>query len=142
MLGLLGGADAGATLTPQPGIGRLDELVQAVRSAGVDVRATVAGDVRPLPAAVDVSAYRLLQEALTNVMKHARATEASVLVRYRPEALEIEVEDDGEGAGADTASGGFGLVGMRERMHVLGGSVEAGPRQPGPGFRVAARVPL
>jgi signal transduction histidine kinase len=142
MLGLLGGADAGASLTPQPGIGRLDELVQAVRAAGVDVRATVAGEIRPLPAAVDVSAYRLLQEALTNVMKHARATEASVLVRYRPEALEIEVEDDGDGPGGDPDSGGFGLVGMRERMHVLGGSVEAGPRQPGPGFRVAARVPL
>ena len=144
MLGLLGGADAesATTLAPQPGIGRLDELVEAVRAAGVDVRATVAGEVRPLPAAVDVSAYRLLQEALTNVMKHARATEASVLVRYRPEALEIEVEDDGDGSGADTGAGGLGLVGMRERMHVLGGSVEAGPRQPGPGFRVAARVPL
>ncbi|HET6653044.1 MAG TPA: histidine kinase [Nocardioides sp.] len=143
MLGLLGGADdEEAALTPQPGIGRLDDLVEAVRAAGVDVRATVMGEVRPLPAAVDVSAYRLLQEALTNVMKHARATEASVLVRYRPEVLEIEVEDDGDGAGADGGTGGFGLVGMRERMQVLGGSVEAGPRQPGPGFRVAARVPL
>jgi signal transduction histidine kinase len=144
MLGLLGGADdeSQPALAPQPGLGRLDELVEAVRAAGVDVRSSVAGDVRPLPAAVDVSAYRLLQEALTNVMKHARATQASVLVRYRPDALEIEVEDDGEGGGADAGTGGLGLVGMRERLHVLGGSVEAGPRQPGPGFRVAARVPL
>ena len=144
MLGLLGEPDDGGetALTPQPGLGRLDELVDAVRAAGLDVRSTVVGDVRELPAAVDVSAYRVLQEALTNVMKHAGATEAVVEVRYRPESLEVEVVDDGHGPVERPSDGGRGLVGMRERVHVLGGTVETGPRQPGPGYRVAARVPL
>ena len=145
MLGLL--ADAGeevAALAPQPGLARLDDLLAAVRAGGLVVRSSVVGEVRPLPPAVDVSAYRVLQEALTNVMKHAHARTAEIAVHYRPESLELEVVDDGTGPGdgLGATGGGRGLVGMRERMHVLGGTVEAGPRDPGPGFRVAAQVPL
>ena len=144
MLGLLGDADSADEegRAPQPGLARLEELVAAVRSAGLEVTTTVTGEPALLPAAVDVAAYRVVQEALTNVMKHAGAGSATVQVAYRTDGLEIEVLDDGSGEDADPSGAGRGLIGMRERVQLLGGTVHAAARQPGPGFRVTARVPL
>lgn len=141
LLGLLGEEEG--TLQPQPGLARLDDLVGDVRSTGLRVACRVTGEPRELPPAVDVSAYRVLQEALTNVMKHAQAHDVEVDVRYLDDDLELEVVDDGTaGPGdADVPGSGRGLVGMRERVRVLGGTVAAGTRDPGPGFRVLARIP-
>ena len=102
----------------------------------------IEGEPRPLPATLEVSAYRIVQEALTNTRKHARATAASVRVRYGPQALEIEVVDDGSGAAAHRDhEGGHGLIGMRERASLHGGHVRTGPRPEG-GFAVHASFPL
>jgi signal transduction histidine kinase len=139
LLGLLGETDA--ERAPQPGLDRLDALIDETRAAGLTVDATVHGDRRPLPPAVDVSAYRILQEALTNVMKHAGRCAATVSVRYEPRALELEVLDDGT-QHAPKGPPGRGLVGMRERAAVLGGEVQAGPRISARGFRVHVRLPL
>jgi signal transduction histidine kinase len=141
LLGLLGEEDEGER-GPQPGLARLDDLVGDVRAAGLRVDCRVDGEPRDLPPAVDVSAYRVLQEALTNVMKHARAHTVEVGVRYLPDGLELEVTDDGPGSAPTSPEGGRGLVGMRERVRVLGGSVVAGPRDAEPGFRVLARLPV
>ncbi|HEY3216155.1 MAG TPA: LuxR C-terminal-related transcriptional regulator [Candidatus Eisenbacteria bacterium] len=106
---------------PLPGLGQLDELVGMATSAGVRVQLTVAGAARPLPHAIDLTAYRIVQESLTNVLRHAQATSATIRLRYRPEAVEIEVDDDGPGAGrprasvAGTRSQGHGLAVMAER---------------------------
>ncbi|MGN6575817.1 MAG: sensor histidine kinase, partial [Nocardioides sp.] len=129
-----------AELAPQPGLARLDDLVATVRATGLDVETSVVGEPRPLPAAVDVSAYRLLQESLTNVMKHARASRVRVVVAHEADHLGIEVTDDGTGPAGESVTG-RGLPGMRERVAVLGGSFEAGPSPTGPGFRVSARLP-
>ena len=109
--------------------------------AGLRVDCRVDGEPRDLPPAVDVSAYRVLQEALTNVMKHARASTVEVDVRYLPDGLELEVTDDGPGGAPTSPDGGRGLVGMRERVRVLGGSVVTEPRGSAQGFRVLARLP-
>jgi signal transduction histidine kinase len=95
----------------------------------------------PLPPSVDVSAYRIVQEALTNVRKHAGPAHAEVTVRYATDALEVEVRDDGRGASVPRNEGGHGLLGMRERVALCGGDLQAGPR-PGGGWRVRARLPL
>jgi signal transduction histidine kinase len=103
----------------------------------------VAGSPRPLPPGIDLSAYRIVQEALTNTLKHAGGASAHVLVRYGPDAVELEVVDDGTGpppAEANGAARGHGLIGMRERVQLFGGELDAGPR-PGGGFRVWARLP-
>jgi signal transduction histidine kinase len=139
MLGLLGEGEA--ALAPQPGLDRLGELVGAVRAAGLNVETSVVGEPRALSPAVDVSAYRLVQESLTNVMKHAGASWVRVLLAHEADHLGIEILDDGRGPDGEGGAG-RGLPGMRERVAVLGGSFEAGPRRPGPGFRVAARLPL
>ena len=139
MLGLLGDSDA--ELAPQPGLDRIDDLLSTARSAGLDVECRVAGDGPPLPAAVDVSAFRIVQESLTNVMKHARAGRVQVDVRRGPDHLTIDVVDDGRPADGEPGAG-RGLAGMRERAELLGGTLDAGPRGDGPGFRVAARLPL
>jgi signal transduction histidine kinase len=131
------GADPSA---PQPGLQRVDELAEPVRAGGLEVVVRHEGDPAPLPAGVDLSAYRIVQEALTNTLRHARATRAEVLLRYRPDELEVEVRDDGREAVAQGAGGGHGLVGMRERASLLGGTLEAGPL-PGGGYRVHARLP-
>ena len=137
LLGLLGETEAG--LTPQPGLGGLDELVGSVRDTGLRVDLVVTGEQRAVPGSVDVSAYRIVQESLTNVMKHAGAASVRVEVRYEREELAVEVVDDGVGdAGSDGR--GRGLAGMQERAQLLGGSLDAGPT--GHGFRVAARLPL
>jgi signal transduction histidine kinase len=131
--------DDDAGYDPQPGLRRLDDLVASVRAAGLGVELTVEGTPQQLSPALELSAFRIVQEALTNVLKHARASRASVCVRYGCDALELEVADDG--VGAATTDGGRGLVGMRERAALFGGEIAAGSR-PGGGFAVHARMPL
>jgi signal transduction histidine kinase len=127
---------------PQPGLARVEALVDDMRGAGLPVDLRVEGDPGPLPPGVDVSAYRVLQEALTNALRHAGPARVSVIVRYRPEDVELEVSDDGHGPMEDPAStGGHGLVGMRERVALFQGDFEAGPRAGG-GFAVRARLPI
>jgi signal transduction histidine kinase len=132
-------------LAPVPGLADLDSLLAEVAKAGLAVRLRVEGTPSPLPAGVDLSAYRIVQEALTNVVKHAGPARAQVMICYRDHEVTVEVTDDGRGVTAPTSDGrarvGHGLIGMRERVAVFGGDLEAGPR-PGGGFRVAARLPL
>ena len=129
-------------LAPQPSVAQLERLVASMSDTQLGVDITVEGDVRPLPQLVDVSAYRIVQEALTNTLKHARASHAHVHLRYWPDELEVEVVDDGRGAGNGTAprEGGLGLIGMRERAALHGGRLSAGPA-PGGGFAVQVRLP-
>ena len=129
----------GAGFSPQPGLARLPELLEQVGAGGLRVQLTVEGRPRDLPAGVDLSAFRIVQEALTNTLKHAQASRADVSLRYTDASLEVEVLDDGTVGAA--AGGGRGLVGMRERASLLGGELSAGPRPAG-GFEVRARMPL
>jgi signal transduction histidine kinase len=132
-------------LAPVPGLADLDSLLAEVAKAGLGVRLRVEGTPSPLPAGVDLSAYRIVQEALTNVVKHAGPARAQVTIGYRDREVMVEVTDDGRGVTAPAGDGrarvGHGLIGMRERVQVFGGDLEAGPR-PGGGYRVAARLPL
>jgi signal transduction histidine kinase len=130
----------GTEYAPQPGLDRLDELVEQVRAAGLDVAVHVEGATRPLPPGVDLSAYRVVQEALTNTLRHADATRADVGLRYGDDELAVQVRDDGTGGGNGGGTG-RGLIGMRERIGIFGGSLDAGPAPAG-GFVVAARFPL
>ena len=123
------------------GLCQLDGLVARSRSAGLPVTVTVTGARRPLPPDVDQAAYRIVQEALTNVSRHAGRAQATVRLHYAPGALTVQVGDDGNGAGSGTPGPGLGLVGMRERVSVLGGRLHAGP-QDGGGFLVRAELPL
>jgi signal transduction histidine kinase len=127
-------------LAPQPGLDDLAALVEQTRRAGLPVELHVEGDPRPVPLGADLSAYRIVQEALTNARKHAGDARATVTIRYRDRELEVEVADDGRGSG-NGDGGGHGLVGMRERVALFGGELDAGP-QTGGGFRVRARLPL
>jgi signal transduction histidine kinase len=122
------------------GLCQLDSLVARARAAGLPVTVTVTGAERPLPPDVDRAAYRIVQEALTNVSRHAGLAHASVCLKYTPEALTVQVDDDGTGGGARPAGPGLGLMGMRERVSALGGRLHAGP-QDGGGFRVRAELP-
>jgi signal transduction histidine kinase len=132
-------------LAPVPGLADLDSLLAEVSKAGLAVKLQVNGTRPPVPAGVDLSAYRIIQEALTNVVKHAGPARAQVTIGYRDQEVMVEVIDDGRGAvtpaGDGRAGTGHGLIGMRERVAVFGGDLEVGPR-PGGGFRVAARLPL
>jgi signal transduction histidine kinase len=139
-----------APRSPTSTLGRLDDLVSQAEAAGLEVRAHTDGTVRPLPFGVDVAAFRIVQEALTNVSRHARGAAATVHVSYGDDALVVQIDDDGAGAPTDGAAGtgagtgpgtGKGIVGMRERVGALGGELVAGPRPEG-GFRVRARLPL
>jgi signal transduction histidine kinase len=132
------------------GLGQLDSLVARARAAGLPVTVTVTGAERPLPPDVDQAAYRIVQEALTNVSRHAGGAggaagggqvSASVLLRYAPDALTVQVNDDGEGGGTRPAGPGLGLIGMRERVSALGGRLHAGPHDGG-GFQVRAELPV
>jgi signal transduction histidine kinase len=125
---------------PAPGVAQIDELVARMSRTGVAVAVKVDGGPRTLPAAVDLAAYRIVQEALTNVLRHSGTAAAAVVIGYQPERLIIEVTDDGRG-GLAAAGTGHGLNGMRERAAALGGSLAAGPRAGG-GFRVHAELPL
>ncbi len=128
------------------GLSQLDGMVTRARSAGLPVTVTVTGTQRPLPPAVDQAAYRILQEALTNTSRHAGSAgggqvSASVLLHYAHDTLTVQVNDDGEGAGATSAGPGLGLIGMRERVSALGGRLHTGPREGG-GFQVRAELPV
>jgi len=122
------------------GLSQLDGLVARARAAGLPVTVTVTGQQRPLPHEADQAAYRIVQEALTNVTRHAGHACASVHLHYTPEALSIQVDDDGQGTGTRPSGPGLGLVGMRERVSALGGRLQAGPQATG-GFRVRAELP-
>jgi signal transduction histidine kinase len=140
LLGIIRGDDA-ADLAPQPRLTDIERLVDDARAAGLDATLAVEGTPRPLPPGVDLSAYRIVQEALTNVRKHAgRSAAATVLVRYADAALELEIADDGRGPEARNG-GGHGLIGMRERAELFAGEFSAGPGEAG-GFVVCARFAL
>ncbi len=142
LLGALRGRENGdAARAPQPGLARLDGLLDQVRASGVPVELVVEGEPRELPALVDLSAYRIVQEGLTNVLKHARASRVTVTVRYRPSQLEVDVVDDGEGERAADHRTGRGIIGMRERVALLGGELAVGAAAPR-GFAVRARLPI
>jgi signal transduction histidine kinase len=126
---------------PQPGLARLDDLADQVRAAGLDVDVRIEGEPAPLPAGIDLSAYRIIQEALTNTLRHARARTVGVRVHHGAGAVEIEVVDDGRTVARSSDGTGYGIVGMRARAAVLGGTLEAGPTPHG-GFRVRAVLPL
>ena len=141
LLEVLKAEDDGDDRAPQPGLARLGELLDAMRASGLSVEAVVEGSPRPLSPGVDLSAYRIVQEALTNALRHAGGASARVVLRYEPDAVELEIADDGPGPAEDLeASGGHGLIGMRERIQLFGGELEAGPRPDG-GFLVRARLP-
>ena len=142
LLGVVRDPAGEAGLAPQPGIGELDALAASVRAAGLPVNLVISGDRAVLPATVDVSVYRIVQEALTNVLKHAGPARADVTIGCAAEAVTIEVTDDGTAEpGHQAAVGGHGLAGMRERAAVFGGELAAG-RRPGGGYAVRARLPL
>jgi signal transduction histidine kinase len=140
MVGVLRRPEEGPALAPQPSLEHLDRLVEQAREAGLPVDLRVEGAAVELPVGVDLTAYRLVQEGLTNALKHARATRAEVLVNYGDGQIEVVVSDDGKGVG-NGDGGGHGLVGMRERVSVYGGELDAGP-QPGGGYRLRAKLPL
>jgi signal transduction histidine kinase len=140
LLGAMRRDGDGVELGPQPGIDRLDSLLEDVGRAGLPVRLHVDGDPFPLPRAIDLSAYRIVQEGLTNALKHAHASHADVTFQYGPDELQIEVRDDGEGS--STSDGrGHGLLGIRERVKIYGGEMSAGAAPEG-GFVLGARLPL
>ena len=127
-------------LAPQPGLEGLEALVAEVGRAGLPVHLHVEGERVQLPRAIDLSAYRIVQEGLTNALKHAHASRADVTVRYEPAQVRLEVRDDG--GGGPTGNGtGYGLVGVRERVKIYGGEMTAGPADGG-GFVLSARLPL
>jgi signal transduction histidine kinase len=141
LLGFLRQAGDPDALAPQPGLGQLPALAASMSDAELTVDVRVEGEERPLPATVDVSAYRIVQEALTNALKHAGASRADVHLRYWPDALELEIVDNGHPNGASpSASGGLGLIGMRERAALHGGQLSAGPAA-GSGFAVRVTLP-
>lgn len=138
------GPDTAATadLVPQPGLNRLEALVSGVRHAGMRVELTVTGQQRPMPPGVELAAYRVVQEALTNTVKHASGATADVVVDYAVDHLRVEVTDTGGRPSATLSSGnGRGLIGLRERLALYGGTLQTGPRPRG-GYRVKALIPL
>ncbi len=140
MVGVLRRPEEAPALAPQPSLEHLERLVEQARDAGLPVDLRVEGEAVELPAGVDLTAYRLVQEGLTNALKHAHATRAEVLVNYGDDQIEVMVSDDGRGVG-NGDGGGHGLVGMRERVSVYGGELDAGP-QPGGGYRLRAKLPV
>jgi len=140
LLGLLREDGAEIGLAPQPRLADLDALVEQMRVAGLPVELRLEGRPRPLPIGVDLSVYRIAQEALTNALKHAGCARTELVLRYLDTDVEIEVIDDGAGS-TNGHRGGHGLIGMRERVAVFGGTLEAG-RRPEGGFGVRARLPL
>ncbi|WP_189331854.1 sensor histidine kinase [Actinoplanes ianthinogenes] len=155
LLGLLApdasGADADAGLTPQPTLAALGQLVDRIAFAGLPVEVRVSGEPRPLPSGIDVTAYRIVQEALTNALKHGTGGKAEVTIRYAERALRVEVLTTGpsvltgdavpRGGGTEGSGAGRGLLGLRQRVSVYGGDLDA-RRRLGGGFRVRARIPV
>ena len=149
LLGVLREETMAEALVPQPGVADLRALADTIEDAGMQVELSVQGEERPLPTSVALSAYRIVQEALTNSLRHAGPARARVIVRYLPDALEVRVSDNGRGRpladdpaepGGHGGHGGHGLIGMRERVALFGGELEAGPRAEG-GFAVVAHIP-
>ncbi len=142
VMGLLAESAPGGPKDPQPGIEDLPELIGRMHAAGVSVRLTVCGEHRPVTSGIGLTAYRVVQEALTNMVQHAPGAAATVVVEYTPQMLQIEVGNTEPGIPAATGStGGRGLIGLRERLAVYGGTLRAGAR-PSAGYRVEARIPL
>jgi signal transduction histidine kinase len=144
MVGMLGQGEDELLLTPQPSMDELDELIARAREAGLEVDLEVEGERKRLESGVDLSAFRIVQEALRNTLKHAGPARASIKLRYGDNDVEVDVSDNGRGVRTATENGavtGQGLVGMRERVAMLGGEIEAGYRKDG-GFGVHARLPL
>jgi signal transduction histidine kinase len=142
LLGMLREVDAVPALGPQPSLARLEELLDGVRETGLLVDLVVEGEPRPLSPGLDVSAYRIVQEALTNTIKHAQSRSARVRIHWEPASLEIEIADDGIGPPAsDAADAGHGLLGIRERVALFGGALVTGRSELG-GYLLAARLPL
>jgi signal transduction histidine kinase len=144
VVGMLGQRDEELALAPQPSIDELDWLVERAREAGLEVDLTIEGEKKRLESGVDLSAFRIVQEALRNTLKHAGPARAQVTLRYRDHDVEVDVSDNGRGVPAAAVNGaviGQGLVGMRERVAMLGGEIEAGYRKDG-GFAVHAKLPL
>ena len=142
-LGLLRQVDGPEPRSPAPGLAQLEGVMASAKAAGVEIRLDVTGRQRDLPTGVDLAAYRIIQESLTNVIRHARAATARIAIAYLRAEIVVQVEDDGRGVhDLDAGAGdGNGLLGMRERAAALGGELEAGPLTTG-GFRVRARLPL
>ena len=142
LLGALRRGDDEPLTVPQPGVADLAALLDDVRAAGLPVTLRTSGEDRPVPAGIDVSVYRIVQEALTNTLRHAGATQATVEIRYLARAVEIDIVDDGRGTSDARSAGdiGHGLVGMRERAELFDGTFEAGPRPEG-GFAVRVTLP-
>jgi signal transduction histidine kinase len=144
LVGMLGRPDEPAALAPQPSVAELDWLIERAREAGLDVDLTIVGDERRLESSVDLSAFRIVQEALRNTLEHAGPARAHVKLLYGEDDFVVDVSDDGHGVAAPAANGrapGQGLVGMRERVAMLGGEIHAGYRKDG-GFAVTARLPM
>jgi signal transduction histidine kinase len=138
----ISGQEGETDLAPQPGLDGLDALVQRIRDSGVEVELVVRGQRRPLPSGIELTVYRLVQEALTNTVKHAAGASVRVLIEYAGDHLRVEVTDTGGRPGATAGTGtGRGLIGLRERLSVYGGTLYAGPRLTG-GYRVQARIPV
>jgi signal transduction histidine kinase len=148
LLGVLRKDGEGTIRTPQPGTQTLDMLVNRAQEAGLDVRVAIEGDRKTLPAGVDVSVFRIIQEALTNSLKHAGPTRADVLLKYDDKAVEVEIVDAGivngfEPPESDPDNPQHGLLGMKERVSLYGGEIVTGPCEDGrDGYRVWARIPL
>jgi signal transduction histidine kinase len=140
LLGLLRHGEGEPSLAPPPSLSRIEELVAGIRASGLPVEMAIEGDPVELPPGVDVSAYRIVQEALTNALKHAGPAHAKVTVTYGAEAVDLAIVDDGRGVPA-VNGGGYGLAGMRERVAIYGGSLESGPG-PGGGYALRVRLPL
>jgi signal transduction histidine kinase len=140
MLGLLRSSHGEPTLAPQPGLTQVQTLVEQMRGVGLPVELSVEGEPRPLSAGLDLSAYRIVQEALTNTLKHARPAHAWVTIQYRSDEIELQVVDDGRGS-TNGSPAGHGIAGMRERVRLYGGTLETGLRAEG-GFSVRARLPV
>jgi signal transduction histidine kinase len=142
-----GGAHNVAHRTPLPRLSDLEGLIETVRQTGRTLTYNTLGEPPPLPASVEMIVYRLMQEALTNAVRYAGDAPVDVQVIYSPTAITVFVDDDGPGAAAPggragTGGSGHGLVGMQERLAAIGGTLEAGPRRPGPGWRVHASIPV
>ena len=140
VLDVLRQVDEGAPRSPTAGLDDLDRLVSGATAAGIDVRVETSGTPRPLPPSVDLAAFRIVQEALTNVTRHAGQATATVSLTYDDSGLTVQVEDDGRGMAGNGSGSGNGIRGMKERAAALGGALEAGPK-PGGGFRVTASLP-
>jgi signal transduction histidine kinase len=141
LLGMMRREDDDPDLAPQPGLDRLDVLLREIRRAGLPVDLQVEGEPVELPVAIDLSAYRIVQEGLTNALKHADAGQAHVHIRYAPDELRIQVSDDGSGADDLGLGLGHGLVGIRERVKLYGGEMTTAAANGG-GFRLTTSLPL